>query len=95
MLLPYTQRIGDPRDFDYQLAQMLNEPYRNMKDDIDLHDQANWIEYDRESLRKATFVSGPHFWNDKSGQPHVTLMFDVTVRYTEGVPKEAGISVPD
>lgn len=87
MLLPYTQRIRDPKDLDYQLAQMINEPHTDMKDDMNLHDQENWIEYDREALRRAKLVGGPHFWNDKDGAPFVTLIFDVRTRYTERARK--------
>lgn len=86
MLLPYTQRIRNSQTLDYQLAQMINEPYTDMKDDINLHDQHNWIEYDRETLKKAKFVSGPHFWKDEEGVPHVTVMFEVKVKFTQRTP---------
>jgi len=91
MLLPYTQRVRDPKDVDYQLAQMMNEPYTDMKDDINLHDQENWIEYDRETLKKAKLVSGPHFWN-ADGEAHVTLIFDVQVRFPERVARRRRVS---
>lgn len=72
-----------PGDFDGKLAQMINEPQTDMQTDLDMHDQANKIEYDREAVRKAEFVSGPHFWNAKDGTPYVTLMFDVEVSNVE------------
>lgn len=95
MLLPYTQRIHDPKDFDYQLAQMINEPYTDMKTDIDLHDDENKIEYDRDALRKAKLVSGPHFWNDKTGAAFVTLMFDVRTRYVNREQRRGRVIVSD
>jgi hypothetical protein len=94
MLLPYTQRVREPKDVDYQLAQMMNEPYTDMKDDINLHDQENWIEYDREALKKAKLVSGPHFWNE-GGSVYVTLVFDVRVQFTERQPRKPRVVVLD
>lgn len=95
MLLPYTQRINDPKNFDYQLAQMINEPYTDMKVDIDLHDQENAIVYDRDTLKNAKFVSGPHFWNAPDGKSYVTLMFDVRVQFPNRVKSRGRVIVTD